>query len=74
MIPDREPIIKVVRLTAISVSRSLMVLMPAPRKLDTVMPARMMVVRELSARYASRKMTSVVASAPAKAAAGTADV
>ncbi len=36
-----------------------MVLMPAPRKLDTVMPARMMVVRELSARYASRKMTSV---------------
>ena len=53
-----------------SVSRSLMVLMPALRKLDTVMPARMMVVRELSAAYASPKMVSVVSRAPAKAAAG----
>lgn len=50
--PEREPIIKVVRFTVISVSKSLMVLMPAFRKLDTVTPARIIVVRELSAIYA----------------------
>lgn len=65
--PDREPIIKEVRLMVMSVSRSFMVLMPAFKKLDMVMPASIIVVRELSARYASKKTKREVANAPVKA-------
>ena len=39
-------------------------LIPALRKEDTVIPASIMVVRELSAIYASAYMASVVKSAP----------
>ena len=68
--PESDPIINEVRLIVISESNSLMVLMPAFKKLDTVMPARIMVVRELSAAYASAKIVMVVSSAPANAAIG----
>ena len=48
--PDSEPIRKEVRFTEISESISLIVLIPAFKKLETVIPARMIVVRELSDR------------------------
>lgn len=68
--PDKEPIMKEVMFTVISVSRSLTVLIPALKKLDTVIPARIIVVRELSARYARKKMASVVKRAPTNAKTG----
>lgn len=70
--PEREPIIKEVRLMVMSVSKSLMVLIPALKKLDMVMPASIIVVRELSARYASKKTKREVINAPAKAKSGRA--
>ena len=48
--PDKEPERKEVRLTDNSVSSILMVLIPAFKKLEIVIPARMIVVLELSAR------------------------
>ena len=66
--PEKEPIRKDVRLIDISAFISLIVLIPALRKEDTVMPARTIVVRELSAKYARAYIQRVVRSAPAKAA------
>ena len=68
--PESVPIKKEVRFTVISVSSSLIVLMPAFKKLDTVMPARMIVVLELSEAAASKKIAIVVTSAPRKAKTG----
>ena len=48
--PDKEPIIKEVKLMDISVSSSFRVLIPALKKLEMVIPARTIVVRELSVR------------------------
>ena len=62
--PDKVPIRKEVTLRVISVFINLIVLIPALRKEDTVIPASIMVVRELSAIYASAYMASVVKSAP----------
>ena len=62
--PDKVPIRKEVILRVISVFINLIVLIPALRKEDTVIPASIMVVRELSAIYASAYMASVVKSAP----------
>ena len=62
--PDKVPIRKEVILMVISVFINLIVLIPALRKEDTVIPASIMVVRELSAIYASAYMASVVKSAP----------
>lgn len=56
--PEREPIRKDVRFTVISVFKSLIVLMPALKKLETVIPARMIVVLELS-ESAARKRSAV---------------
>ena len=48
--PEREPAIKETRLTDSSVSSIFIVLVPAFKKLEIVIPASMMVVLELSAR------------------------
>ena len=64
---EREPIIKVVRFKVISSLNNFTVLIPALKKEETVMPARMMVVRLLSAIYARAKIRSVVRKAPVKA-------
>lgn len=68
--PDKVPIKKEVRLTVMSVSKSLTVLIPAFKKLETVIPARIMVVLELSDAAASKKIARVVSSAPKKAKTG----
>lgn len=67
VISEREPIIKVVRFKVISSLNNFTVLIPALKKEETVMPARMMVVRLLSAIYARAKIRSVVRKAPVKA-------
>ena len=66
--PEREPIRKDVRLIDISAFKSFIVFMPALRKDDTVMPARTIVVLELSAKYARAYIHKVVSSAPMNAA------
>ena len=69
--PEREPIRKDVRFTVISVFKSLIVLMPALKKLETVIPARMIVVLELSESAARKKISSVVIRAPQNAKTGS---
>lgn len=64
---EREPIIKVVRFKVISSLNNFTVLIPALKKEETVIPARIIVVRLLSAIYARAKIRSVVRKAPAKA-------
>ena len=71
--PEREPIRKDVRFTVISVFKSLIVLMPALKKLETVIPARMIVVLELSESAARKKISSVVSRAPQNAKTGSAN-
>ena len=53
---EREPIIKVVRFKVISSLNNFTVLIPALKKEETVIPARIIVVRLLSAIYASAKI------------------
>ncbi len=48
--PVREPTIKDVTLMVISVSSNFNVLIPEFKNVDTVIPARIIVVRELSAK------------------------
>ena len=70
--PESVPIRKEVRLIVISVSSSFTVLIAAFKKVETVIPARMIVVRELSESDASKKIASVVSSAPRNAKTGSA--
>ena len=65
--PLSVPIINVVILRVISLSISFIVLIPAPRREDIVMPARIMVVLDWSPMYAIANTRSVVISAPANA-------
>ena len=67
VMPDSVPIINVVILIVISVSRSFIVLIPAERNDDTVIPARIIVVLELSPMLARKKMIRVVINAPSNA-------
>ena len=68
--PDKLPMRKDVILMDKSVFKSLMVLIPALRKVETVIPARIIVVLELSDKDASKKIEIVVRSAPRNAAKG----
>ena len=67
VMPDSVAIINVVILIVLSVSRSFIVLIPAERNDDTVMPASMIVVLELSPMLARKNIISVVNNAPANA-------
>lgn len=68
--PDKLPIKKEVMLMVKSVFKSLIVLIPAFKKEEIVIPAKIMVVLELSDKEASKKMEMVVRSAPRKAKSG----
>ena len=68
--PATEPIMKVLIFRAMSSSRILMRLMPAEKKADTVIPARMTVVREAPEPHARANTSNEVMSAPAKAKTG----
>ena len=67
VIPLSVPIIKVVILIVMSLSINFIVLIPALNKEEIVIPARIIVVLELSPRYAIPNTRNVVIKAPANA-------
>lgn len=65
--PDSVPIVKVVIFKVTSELSNLIVFIPAFKNVETVMPARIIVVLELSDRYANAKISIVVINAPPNA-------
>ena len=64
--PDKEPTINCTELIAKSVSRIFIIFTPADKKLDTVIPASTIVMRELSETYANTNINNDVNNAPTK--------
>ena len=67
LVPDRLPIRKELILSTISVFNVLSRLIPAVRKLETVIPARIIAILDVSAKYARANIRSDAVSAPKNA-------